>query len=83
MQTDDNGKTVQLSGRLEGEFVGETNRACSSSAVPVVIDAGELQDADVDGLGLLAALIDGGVRVEGLSRYLTMRLEALRDRGDS
>jgi ABC-type transporter Mla MlaB component len=81
VQKNDDGSLVRLSGRLADEFVAETKRACFSAVAPLQIDATELQDADADGLALLAKLIEGGARVEGLSGYLTVRLDTLRERG--
>ena len=81
IETDDSGSVVRLAGRLAGEFVGEAKRVCVSAEPPLLIDATELQDADADGLVLLVKLIEGGARVEGLSGYLAMRVDTLRERG--
>ena len=81
VQENADGSLVRLSGRLADEFVAEAERVCFSAVAPLLIDTTELQDADADGLALLAKLIKGGARVEGLSGYLTMRLDKLPGRG--
>ncbi len=48
---------------------------------PLLVDATGLQETDADGLALLAKILAGGGRIEGLSRYLAMHVEALRERG--
>ena len=83
MQKNDDGSVVRLSGRLEGEFVAEANQVCLSAAAPLLIDANELQDAGADGIALLAELMTEGARVEGLSGYLTMSVQTLRERASS
>ena len=80
IETNDSGSVVRLVGRLAGEFVGEAKRVCLSAEPPLLIDATELQDADADGLALLVKILEGGARVEGLSKYLAMRVDALRAR---
>jgi hypothetical protein len=74
------GSMVRLAGRLADEFVGEAERVCLSAEAPLLIDATGLQEADADGIALLAKILAGGGRIEGLSRYLAMRVEALRER---
>ena len=81
IETDDSGSVVRLAGRLAGEFVGEAKRVCLSAEAPLLIDATELKDADADGLALLVKILEGGARVEGLSGYLALRVDALRERG--
>ncbi len=81
IETDDSGSVVRLAGRLAGEFVGEAKRVCLSAEAPLLVDATELQDADADGLALLVKILEGGARVEGLSGYLAMSVDALRERG--
>ena len=73
--TNTSGSVVRLAGRLAGEFIVEAERVCLSAEAPLLIDATELQDADADGLALLAKLTKEGAQVEGLSGYLTMRLK--------
>ena len=80
VEENDGGSVVRLSGRLVGEFVPEAMRTCSSVAPPVRIDATDLREADADGCVWLAKLIEGGARVENLSRYLRIRVDALRER---
>ncbi len=80
-EVNDAGSIVRLAGRLADEFVSEAERVCLSSEAPLRIDASGLQEADADGLALLAKILAGGGRIEGLSTYLGMRFEALRDRG--
>ncbi len=80
VQENDGGAVVRLSGRLADEFVAEARRVCFSAAEPLLVDATELQDADADGLALLVKILEGGARVEGLSEYLAMRVDALRAR---
>jgi len=55
------------------EFVREAERVCLSAEAPPMVDATELQEADADGLALLAKILAGGGRIEGLSKYLAMR----------
>ncbi len=81
VQENDDGSVVRLSGRLEGDLVAEAGRVCLSAAAPLLIDATELQDAGADGIALLAELMTEGARVEGLSGYLTMSVQTLRERG--
>ncbi len=81
LEVNNDGSTVRLAGSLADEFVSEAERVCLSAEAPPVIDATGLQGADADGLALLAKILAGGGRIEGLSRYLAMRVEALRERG--
>jgi len=83
LEASDHGSTVGLAGRLAGEFVGEAERVCLLAGAPLLIDATNLQEADADGLALLGKILAGGGRIENLSRYLAMRVEALRERGES
>ena len=82
VQENDDGSVLGLSGRLEGEFVMETRQAALSATAPLLIDATELRDAGGDGIALLMELMTEGARVEGLSRYLTMRLRTLLEQGE-
>jgi len=81
LEKNSEGSIVRLSGRLVDEFVREAERVCLSAEAPPMVDATELQEADADGLALLAKILAGGGRIEGLSKYLAMRVEALRERG--
>ena len=74
------GSIVRLTGRLANEPVSEAERVCLSAEAPLLIAATGLQEADADGFALLATILAGGGRIEGLSRYLAMRVEALRER---
>ncbi len=80
-QVSNDGSIVRLAGRLADEFVSEAERVCPSAEAALLIDATELQEADADGLALLAKILAGGGRIEGLSKYLAMRVEALREGG--
>ncbi len=80
LEVNNDGSTVRLAGRLADEFVVEAERVCLSAEAPLLIDATELRGADADGLALLVKILEGGARIEGLSTYLAMRLEALRER---
>ena len=82
LEGNDDGSTVGLAGRLAGEFVAEAERVCQSAEAPLLIDATNLQEADADGLALLAKILAAGGRIENLSKYLAMRVEALRERGE-
>ncbi len=82
LEANDDGSTVGFAGRLAGEFVGEAERVCLSVEAPLLIDATSLQEADADGLALLGKVLAGGGRIENLSRYLAMRVETLRKRGE-
>jgi hypothetical protein len=77
---DDGGCRVQIQGRLAEEFVSEAEQVCLSAGLPLTIDATHLDDADADGIAWLAKVMGEGTRVEGLSGYLTRRLEAQRRR---
>ncbi len=77
------GSIVRLSGYLVGEFVGVADRACAAADGPLVIDTSQLQSADADGFSWLAAAIDQGVQITGLSGYLVMRLSQLREQKGS
>ncbi len=81
VQEYDDGSTVRLSGGLAEEYVAEARQLCFSAKAPLLIDATELQDAGADGLTLLADLITEGAQIDGLSRYLTMRIRTLQARG--
>ena len=81
LEENNDGSIVRLAGRLADEFVSEAERVCLSAEAPLLIDATGLQDADADGFALLAKILAGGGRIEGLSTYLAMRIEALRERG--
>ncbi len=80
-EVNNDGSIVRLAGRLADEFVSEAERVCLSAETPLLIEATRLQEADADGLAFLAKILAGGGRIEGLSRYLAMRVEALRQRG--
>ncbi len=82
LEAHEDGSTVGLAGRLAGEFVGEAERVCLSAEAPLLIDATSLQEADADGLALLGKLLAAGGRIENLSKYLAMRVETLRERGE-
>ena len=81
LEVKNDGSIVGLAGRLGDEFVSEAERVCMSAEAPLLIDATGLQQADADGLALLAKILAEGGRIEGLSTYLAMRVEALRERG--
>ena len=80
-EVNNDGSIVRLTGRLADELVSEAERVCLSAEAPLLIDATGLEEADADGLALLAKILAGGGRIEGLSTYLAMRVEALRERG--
>ncbi len=80
-EVSDDGLMVRLAGRLAGVFVGEVKHVCLSAEPPLLIDATELLSADADGLTLLVKILEGGTRIEGLSGYLAMRVNTLRERG--
>ena len=82
VQKNDDGSVIRLSGRLVGEFVEEARQVCLSATAPLLIDATELQDAGADGRALLAELMTEGARVEGLSGYLTISVQNLREQGE-
>ena len=82
LEANDEGSTVGLAGRLAGEFVGEAEQVCLSAEAPLLIDATQLQGADADGLALLGKILARGGRIENLSKYLAMRVEAVRKRGE-
>ena len=77
--TDTDGTVVRIEGGLADEFLEEAERVCLPAQPPLLIDESELQSADANGLVLLATIIDGGGRVEGLSEYLAMRVSSLRE----
>ena len=79
VESDTGGPVIRMAGRLAGEFVGEAEQVCRPAEPPLRIDASELQSADADGVAFLATILDGGGRVEGLSKYLSMRVSSLRE----
>lgn len=81
LEVNNDGSIVRLAGRLADEFVSEAERVCLSAEAPLLIDATGLQEADADGLAWLAKTLAGEGRIEGPSRYLAMRVEALREKG--
>lgn len=83
METDKEGSSVRMAGRLTGEYLEEAERVCHSAEHPLLIDARELQGADASGLEFLVRVLDGGARLEGLSQYLAMRIRLLRERQGS
>ncbi len=81
LAVNNDGSIVRLECLLADEFVSEAARVCLSAEAPLLIDATALQEADADGLALLAKVLAGGGRIEGLSTYLAMRVKSLRERG--
>ncbi len=77
--TDTDGTVVRMAGRLAGDQLEEVRRVCFSAESPLLIDASGLQGAAADGFAFLATILDGGGRVEGLSKYLSMRVSSLRE----
>ncbi len=63
-EVNDDGSIVRLAGRLADELVSEAERVCLSAEAPLLIDATGLQEADSDGLALLAKILAGGRRIE-------------------
>ena len=80
IDSDVRGSVVRIAGQLTVELLAEVERSCLSAELPVLIDASGLQGSDEDGLALLARLRDGGVRVEGLSEYLEIRVRVCKER---
>ncbi len=70
----DDGSVIRIAGHLTGEFLAEMERWCLSAEPPVLVDASDLRSTDAGGFALLARLRDSGVRVEGLSEYVEMRV---------
>ncbi len=84
VDTDVDGSVVRVAGQLTVEFLKDVERMCLSADPPVLIDADGLRSFDADGLAFLARMRRaGGVRVEGLSEYLEMRLRHEMRRGSS
>ena len=81
VDTEVDGSVVTVAGQLTVEFVKDVERTCLSAEPPVLIDANGLRSCDADGLAFLARMRDGVVRVEGLSKYLEMRLRHEMMRG--
>ena len=79
VESDADGPVVRMAGRLAGDFLEEARRVCFTDKPHLLIDASELQSADADGIAFLAAILDGGGRVDGLSEYLSMRVASLRE----
>jgi hypothetical protein len=71
------GSMVRLAGRLADEFVGEAERVCLSAEAPLLIDATGLQEADADGIALLAKILAGGGQkaYRGISQCASRRFE--------
>ena len=78
VDTDVDGSVVRMAGQLTVEFLKDVERLCISAEPPVLIDANGLRSCDADGLAFLARMRDGAVRVEGLSKYLEMRIRYVR-----
>jgi len=79
------GETIALEGRLVGPWVDELKRIVDGEAEPrgVTIDLRGLAFADGDGVGLLRALRDAGVKLVGWSGFVEALVGAeQRDQGD-
>ncbi len=81
VDTDVDGSVVKPAGQLTVEFVKDVEGLCRTAEPPVVIDANGLRSCDTEGLACLARMRDSGVRVEGLSEHLEMRLHREMRRG--
>ena len=77
--TDTDGSVVRMAGRLAGEFLEDAERVCLSAESPPLIDASGLQSADADGFAFFVKFLEKGGRVEGLPKYLAMRVRSLRE----
>jgi ABC-type transporter Mla MlaB component len=66
----------RLSGRLDAAAAAEARRVLAGSPAVVAVDVADLQSADESGLQLLLDLRAACTPLEGLSRYLELRLAA-------
>jgi ABC-type transporter Mla MlaB component len=73
----DDGETLRIAGRLEGEGLTELDRAVAAAARPLTIDLSDLQHADAEALALLAQLEGAGVRLARATQYLRLRLDQM------
>jgi anti-anti-sigma regulatory factor len=75
------GTTLTLEGRVIGPWVAELRASCdrilASGSTPLALDLGEVAFVDRDGVQLLKALIDGGVRVVNRPAFVAEQLKAL------
>jgi ABC-type transporter Mla MlaB component len=73
----DDGETLRIAGRLEGEGLTELDRAVAAAARPLTIDLSDLQHADAEALALLAQLEGAGARLARATQYLRLRLDQM------
>jgi ABC-type transporter Mla MlaB component len=65
-----------VSGRLAAESSAELERVVAEIPGDVRLDVGELRSADAAGLALLRRLQSRGVRLERISPYIKLVLDA-------
>ena len=68
---------VSVSGRLADEACAELTRVVRELGGDVRLDIGDLRTADAAGLALLRRLRDGGARLERVSPYIQLVLDAV------
>lgn len=67
---------MRVSGRLAAESSAELERVVAEIPGDVRLDVGELRSADAAGLALLRRLQSRGVRLERISPYIKLVLDA-------
>ena len=67
---------VTVSGRLAEEACVELDRVVREIAGDIRLDIGDLRATDAAGLALLRRLRDGGMRLERMSPYMRLVLDA-------
>ena len=68
---------VSVSGRLAEAASVELDRVVREITGAIRLDVGELRSADATGLALLRRLRDSGVRLERMSPYIRLVLDAV------
>ena len=72
--TEDSTTVIRIDGRLVGDGVAELARVAQAAVPPLALDLTHLRQADADGIALLQALVDAGVRLRGVSPYIALLL---------
>lgn len=77
--------TLQLAGRLAGEWVGELNRACALALAEherVILDFADVVFVDRTGAALIGQLVKEGVALINCSSFITEQLKQSSTRKD-
>ena len=70
------GVIVELHGWLREDVLGELESVCGSVTDPLRLDLSRLTGADEAGLRALRSRADAGARLEGVSPYIRLLLDA-------